>query len=108
MKGLKHRFVHARPAVVSASTDAAGVAPAARLATAAPGGFGSPSAVTTNGCPFVGWTRQRERGESPALGAPKKSARVAEATVLKTETATMERREASAPIARRAPLRSGL
>ena len=27
-----------------------GVAPAARLATAAPGGFGSPSAVTTNGC----------------------------------------------------------
>ena len=27
-----------------------GVAPAARLATAAPGGSGSPSAVTTNGC----------------------------------------------------------
>ena len=32
---------------------------------------------------FNGWTRQRERGESPALGTPKKSARVAEATVLK-------------------------
>jgi hypothetical protein len=50
MKGLKHRFVHHLPAVRPASAGGIGVAPAARLAAAAPGGFGSPSAPTKRGC----------------------------------------------------------
>jgi hypothetical protein len=62
----------------------------------ASGRLRSPSAPTMRGRPSVGWTWQGERGEIPALGAPKKSARVAEATVLKPKIATMERRKASA------------
>src|SRR5207344_2738940 len=51
--------------------------------TRVPGRLGSPSAPTTRGRLSMGWTWQGERGEIPALGAPKKSARVAEATVLR-------------------------
>jgi hypothetical protein len=95
MKGLKSRFFQHLPAVRPASAGRIGVAPAARFATAAPGGFGSPSAGTNEtGRPSVGWTRQGEREETPALGALEKSTRVAEATVLEPKVATMERREA--------------
>ena len=49
----------------------AGVAPASRLATAHPGGFGSPSVPTTGDCPSVGWTWQGEREKSRARGSEK-------------------------------------
>src|SRR5688500_4049019 len=69
--------------------------PRACLASRPPGGSGSPSAGTNEtGRPSVGWTRQGEREETPALGALEKSARAAEATVLEPKVATMERREA--------------
>ena len=49
-----------------------GAAPARPASSAGlPGGLGSPSAPTTGGRPFQGWTGQDERGESPAIGLAK-------------------------------------
>ena len=41
------------------------------LASTVPGGLGSPSALTTEGRPSMGWTGQDERSESSVIGPAK-------------------------------------
>ena len=108
MTGLNSQVFQALPAVRPASAGRIGVAPAARLATAAPGGFGSPSAGTDEtGRPLAGLNVAGRAGRNARAGDSQKSARVTEATVLEPKAATMERRRASALSPERAPPQGG-